>query len=1032
MGELPMVRGWCPRIRDPITRGKFRMIGQTISHYRILEKLAAGGMGIVYKAEDTALKRTVALKFLPPEFTFDAEAKQRFLHEAQAASALDHPNICTVYDVGQTDDGPAYAGAPAGGQTYIIMAYYEGQTISEKIKASTEDRGLKIEDGIDIAIQVCQGLSRAHEAGIIHRDIKPANIMLTARGEVKILDFGLAKLAGQSGLTKTGTTLGTAAYMSPEQARSEAVDRRSDIWSLGVVLYQMLAGRLPFPDEIEQARLYSILNEDPTPLRKINPKIPEALEQIVQKSMAKKPEARYQTADELLADLKVVKGGEETVGVTLAGQLAKKAARRKVVMRVGIGVAVAVIVVVAYLFLSPILLENALASNPKTILIIPFENQTGDRDLDNLEIAIQDQLITSLEQSKYFRVVTRQRITDLLKQMGRQREDRVDHSLALELCRREGAEVIVEGIFTKAGTLFVTTAKLLDVNTLGQLRTVTANGQGAESYLLTQIDKLGKDISSGFGIRRKATEEEIRPVADILTSSMEAYQLYLRGTQEGQKYQFVDARHYLEMAVQRDSLFFMAWCSLAGVYTGLYDWIAVERANKKIIALTDRASEKERILLAFKNDSLRTKVMGSQGAPDQEFARFAMKRYPKDKEVLLAAGAYTKVLELDPENGAALNKLMYLYRFKREDLPKCVEAFNRYAAVSPGDPNPFDTMGEIYFFWGMLDEAIPCFETAHSLKSDWIESAHSLSSIYFLREDYTKALRWCDSAIARSAAWGGPRRAEALGRRAFQLFWLGRLNEAQSAFAKYAALLAGQDEQKSSYTVSRLEAWIAFDRGRIARSRKVLERLNTIPGITSQFCIGMIELKEGRLDSVKIRLSTMDEYLASVSPTDSSVYARTMRTIHDRDSRILRGELFLAAGDVTEALEVAPKGSDHDEGIRPVSKFMMNGNLPHAGAPRPEPIPLMVDLLPRSYAAAGNIDSAIASYERAVDPKIDPICPIFPRYHYRLAQVYEQAGMKEKAIAEYEKFLKIWRKADPIYKELAGARMRLAKLKRVR
>jgi eukaryotic-like serine/threonine-protein kinase len=359
------------------------MIGQTISHYRILQKLGAGGMGIVYKAEDTALKRTVALKFLPPEFTFDSEANQRFLHEAQAASALQHGNICTIHDIGETSDR----------QLFICMDFYEGETLKDALARET----LRIDHAVEVAIQVCQGLSRAHEAGIIHRDIKPANIMLTARDEVKILHFGLAKLAGQSKLTKTGTTLGTAAYMSPEQARGEAVDRRSDVWSLGVVLYQMLTGRLPFPDEIEQVRLYSILNEDPAPLKKINPKIPEALEQIVQRAMAKKPEARYQTADELLADLKVIKGDEETGGVTAAGQLAKKAARRKVLLNVSIGIALAAIAVVTYLFLTPILQENALASDPKTILIIPFENQTGDRDLDNLEIAIQDQLITSLE-----------------------------------------------------------------------------------------------------------------------------------------------------------------------------------------------------------------------------------------------------------------------------------------------------------------------------------------------------------------------------------------------------------------------------------------------------------------------------------------------------------------------------------------------------------------------------------------------------------------------------------------------------------
>ncbi len=222
------------------------MIGTTISHYKILEKLGEGGMGVVYKAEDTKLKRTVALKFLPPELTRDPEAKERFIHEAQAASALDHNNICTIYEVAEIDDG----------QLFIAMACYEGETLKSRIAQGQ----LRIEEALDFVGQIAQGLVRAHEVGIVHRDIKPANIIVTTRGEVKIVDFGLAKLSGRTLLTKSGTTLGTAAYMSPEQARGEQVDQRTDIWSLGVVLYEMLTGKRPFESEYEQALVYSILN----------------------------------------------------------------------------------------------------------------------------------------------------------------------------------------------------------------------------------------------------------------------------------------------------------------------------------------------------------------------------------------------------------------------------------------------------------------------------------------------------------------------------------------------------------------------------------------------------------------------------------------------------------------------------------------------------------------------------------------------------------------------------------------------------
>jgi serine/threonine protein kinase len=239
------------------------MTRNKISHYKILEKLGSGGMGDVYKAEDTKLKRMVALKFLPPELTRDQEAKNRFVHEAQAASSLDHSNICTIYEIDETEDG----------QMFIAMACYEGETLKKKI-----ERGpLPVDEAIDIVLQIAQGLSKAHEKGIMHRDIKPANILITEDGHVKIIDFGLAKLTGQTRLTKTGMTMGTVAYMSPEQARGETVDHRTDIWSLGVVLYEMITAQSPFKGEYEQAVLYSILHEEPVPLTTLRPDVPEAL-----------------------------------------------------------------------------------------------------------------------------------------------------------------------------------------------------------------------------------------------------------------------------------------------------------------------------------------------------------------------------------------------------------------------------------------------------------------------------------------------------------------------------------------------------------------------------------------------------------------------------------------------------------------------------------------------------------------------------------------------------------------------------------
>ncbi len=273
------------------------MIGKTISHYKILEKIGEGGMGVVYKAEDTKLKRTVALKFLSPQAVGSEEEKKRFIHEAQAAAALHHSNICTVYEIDEVE-----------GQTFIAMAYLDGQSLMEKIEA----RPLKFDQAVDIAMQVAAGLQEAHESGIIHRDIKSSNVMVTTKGQAILMDFGLAKQAGKTMITKEGTSMGTVAYMSPEQAHGEKVDHRTDIWSFGVLLYEMFTGQLPFKGDYEQAVVYSILNEEPEPLTGLRTGVPMEMERIVNKAMAKNPAERYQNINDTMIDLRSVAKKLET------------------------------------------------------------------------------------------------------------------------------------------------------------------------------------------------------------------------------------------------------------------------------------------------------------------------------------------------------------------------------------------------------------------------------------------------------------------------------------------------------------------------------------------------------------------------------------------------------------------------------------------------------------------------------------------------------------------------------------------------
>ncbi|MDP2886248.1 MAG: protein kinase [Ignavibacteria bacterium] len=380
--RLPKAQLWCGGqafgvdCRDLYYRHieqKANVIGQTISHYRILEKLGGGGMGVVYKAQDLKLDRPVALKFLPPESTRDPEAKTRFIHEAKAASALQHSNICVVYDIDETSEG----------ELFICMEHLDGETLKQRIANGQ----LSIDNCVDYATQVAQGLAKAHESGIIHRDIKPANVMLTADGVAKIVDFGLAKLSGRTVLTKSGSTVGTAAYMSPEQARGETVDARTDIWSLGVVLYEMLTGNRPFESDYEQALVYSILNEPPKPITSVKVEIPQQVEKIVLKALEKKPENRYQNVEEMIIDLASAAGTEGTV----RGGGIRSRVRRKQILAWGAFLVVAAIATIVLL-------------TPKTrevhkLAILPFLDTSRDSTLEFLYDGLTEDVIKGVSRT---------------------------------------------------------------------------------------------------------------------------------------------------------------------------------------------------------------------------------------------------------------------------------------------------------------------------------------------------------------------------------------------------------------------------------------------------------------------------------------------------------------------------------------------------------------------------------------------------------------------------------------------------------
>ncbi len=548
------------------------MIGQTISHYKILEKLGEGGMGVVYKAEDTKLRRNVALKFLPSELTSDQDAKGRFIHEAQAASALDHPNICTIHEINETHDG----------SSFIAMACYDGETLKKKI-----ERGpLKIEDAIDIALQVAQGLDKAHQNGIVHRDIKPANIIVTNDGIAKIVDFGLAKLSGLTKITRTGATVGTAAYMSPEQARGDAVDHRTDIWSLGVVLYEMIAGKLPFKGDYEQALIYSILNADPEPLKGLETNEYSGVGSIIERCLTKDPAGRYQTAAELIENLRNVK--------ELVYKPKPRLTRKQKYLRRAVPVIALMICLAGILLYYFVLIPKETSSlSSKVIAVFPFSMRGSIAHADFGE-ALPELLSTNINEAGDLRSVDQNVLQKAVTKAGGVEQD---PEKARTIAARFGAGLFILGSFMEIGDKYRVTAYLYSAGKDSAIDRVVIE-RDTTKYL-DLVNKLTSDIIAG---RTNAPPERYTNIAARTTLSMEALKAYIQGEKEFKAGNFPLAYEKFTNALMEDSTFAMAWLMLASVshgFLGKYD--EARDAWDKSMKYSSRLSARDRLVLRSVN-----------------------------------------------------------------------------------------------------------------------------------------------------------------------------------------------------------------------------------------------------------------------------------------------------------------------------------------------------------------------------------------------------------------------------------------------
>ncbi len=634
------------------------MIGQTISHYKIIEKLGEGGMGVVYKAEDTKLERPVALKFLPPELTRDPDAKRRFVHEAKAASALQHNNICTIHEIDETPDG----------RMFICMDHYDGVILKEKIKKGP----LKVDEAIDFTIQVAEGLVKAHEHGLVHRDIKPANIIVTTDGVVKILDFGLAKLAGQTRVTKPGTTVGTVSYMSPEQASGGDVDHRSDIFSLGVVCYELLTGHLPFEGDHEAVVLYSILNVEPKPVTALRPEVPETVAQVVRKLLRKNPFKRYANVDSVLADLRSHR------------------------LHVALGVSE---------------LPSPDKESVPSVAVLPFTNVSADEEQQYFCDGMTEEITNALSHVGGLRVVAR---TSAFSFRGKEIDIR-------EIGRKLNVETLLEGSVRKAGNHLRITAQLIDVADGYHIWSERYDREMADVFAIQ--DEISLAIAGQ--LKLDLLKDEKAKLVKRHTDDIDAYHFYLKGRYFWNKRTEPGLERSIEnfqLAIEKDPEFALAYAGLADSYATLGWWyfmpkdIAFERARvevEKALEIDETVGEAH-VALANINIWCDWDWVGAE----REYAR-ALALNPSDAEAhhmyahyLEAMGRceeagreMKRALEFEPLSiniNSCLGKSLYFAR-------KYDEAIEQLEKSIEMDPNYFYShawLGLAYTRKGMCEKAI--------------------------------------------------------------------------------------------------------------------------------------------------------------------------------------------------------------------------------------------------------------------------------------------------------------------------------------